>query len=641
MVVGASPQCCAQIMPKSSETTDSNMPTLAPSDDATAKPRADPTEQNGGRRGRGRADRNSLIARGIILAIISGGAVFAAIQVAPRSQPGAGLGDDSRPAGRWLPNLDSAVPGAVPWAAATDGGTVESSAGLPPPVRIDAGGSGISSHGRVWAADAGFTGGQPHSVTQKIAGTQVGTLFTSERVGVVGYAVPVPVPGKYIVRVYAAETEATKSGQRIFSISAEGAPIAKDIDLFASAGRGVATVFSRSVAVHDGVVNIAFTAKKGDSVASAIEVLAVPASKAEQKAANSGDANRAIAQAPAGGSTDDPGTEIRGGGGASTGGGGGGGAAADAAGGTLAVRFFGEPRSGLPWHSGFWTGGYKSTGRMEEAGAWRGRPFDVATTYATHSTWAGITENDFAASTFKGFDGVLAYGLPMLPDDRRGQWGDVTSGAHDGTFRTIARQLVANGHGDAAVRIGWEANGDWFPWAVTNDTAPQYIEAFRRIVSVMRDAAPNLTFWQDLSAGTALTGGSNRMDPLTKLYAGDDFVDGISVDHYDFYSVKAKTETEWKNALRPKAFFGIQDAADFARAKGKGFAVPEWGLHGQEGYGDNAFFIKKMFGFFEANKDVLVFENYFNEPDAYIESALWDADQNPQASAEYRKMFGN
>lgn len=315
-------------------------------------------------------------------------------------------------------------------------------------------------------------------------------------------------------------------------------------------------------------------------------------------------------------------------------------APAPAAGGTsAATRLYGTPRSGLPWHSGFWTGGYKSTARMQAVESWRGSRTDLATTYLTHESWSAIAGSEWSISTFDGYGGRLSLGLPLLPDDRRGQWGDILSGSKDDVFRTVARQLVRHGRGDTVVRVGWEANGDWYPWAVTAGTADQYRQAFRRVVTLMRAEAPGLTFWQDLAAGTAIAGQTDRMDPLTKLYAGNDVVDGISVDHYDFYGMAARTLSQWPTAIRPAGAAGLQEAADFARAKGKGFAVPEWGLHGVQGNGDNPFFMTQMWGFFQANKDVLVYESYFNEPDSYIRNAIWDANQNPLSATVYRDLW--
>ena len=311
------------------------------------------------------------------------------------------------------------------------------------------------------------------------------------------------------------------------------------------------------------------------------------------------------------------------------------------AGGTMSVQMYGPTVSGLPWHSGFWLGGTKSTDRINQAGVWRGRPMDFATVYPQYADWNQIADPSSCIGLFAGFKGRLALGLPMLPSNRAGQWDDILSGAHDDVFRTIARNMKAAGFGDSAVRVGLEANGDWFPWGANASNAAQYKAAFRRIVGVMRAQAPQLSFWFDTSASAnPLPGGSNRLDVFSMLYPGDDVVDGISMDHYDFYSVVAHNATEFAAAMRPANGAGLGDAVDFARKHGKGFAVPEWGLHAQQGAGDNPYFFTGMYGFFQQNKDVLVFEDYFNEDASYIGASIWDPVQNPQSSAVYKQLWG-
>ncbi len=308
--------------------------------------------------------------------------------------------------------------------------------------------------------------------------------------------------------------------------------------------------------------------------------------------------------------------------------------------GSVGQRMYGTPRSGLPWLSGWWVGGDKTSSSMAEAQTWRGSPMDFATAYPEYSSWSAMADSSWSIGVWKGYGGRLAYGLPLLPQDRRGQWDDVISGAHDDVFRNIAKQMVDNGFGDSAIRVGLEANGDWFPWGTNAGSAAQYRAAFRRVVGVMRAVAPKLTFWFDTSASAnPLPGTSGRgATMLNTLYPGDDVVDGISMDHYDFYSLVAKTDQAFKDAMSPPNGTGLQDAVNFARAHGKGFAVPEWGLHGVQGPGDNPFFIQKMFDFFMQNKDVLVFENYFDEPADYIHNSL-KSGQDPQSAAVYRKLW--
>jgi hypothetical protein len=306
---------------------------------------------------------------------------------------------------------------------------------------------------------------------------------------------------------------------------------------------------------------------------------------------------------------------------------------------TKAVAMYGTPRSGLPWHSGFWTGVTMSSSRTAQAERWAGRPFDFVTVYPAYGSWAEMADSAWTATLMRGYRGRLAYGLPLLPNNRRGQWQDVLSGRNDQVFRKIARDLRVNGRGDAAVRVGLEANGDWFAWGATASTADEFRAAFRRVVKIMNAESPQLTFWFDISAGYGLPGQRNRMDALNLLYPGDAYVDGISIDHYDFWGLKATSNARWATALKPSRGPGLADAAAFARKHRKGFGVPEWGVHGTEGAGDNPFFIKKMHEFFMANRDVLVFECYFNEPDPYIRNAIFSPVQMPKSSAAYRAYF--
>jgi hypothetical protein len=310
--------------------------------------------------------------------------------------------------------------------------------------------------------------------------------------------------------------------------------------------------------------------------------------------------------------------------------------------GAKARQLYGVPRSGLPWHTGIWTGNGMSASRTIAAERWIGHRYDFTTVYPGYGTWAEMADSAWTITLMKGWTGRFAYGLPLLPNNRRGQWNDILSGKRDSVFRKIARDLKNGGRGDAAVRVGLEGNGNWFAWGATYSTAPQFRKAFQRVVRIMRKESPKLTFWFDTSSGFGLQGQHNRMDALKVLYPGDAYVDGISMDHYDFWELQAKNITAWNRSLKPVKGPGLLDAALFARAHKKGFAVPEWGVHGGSGVhagGDNAFFVRKMHDFFLAFKDVLVFECYFNEPDSYIRNSIFSPVQMPKASAMYRKLF--
>ncbi len=68
------------------------------------------------------------------------------------------------------------------------------------------------------------------------------------------------------------------------------------------------------------------------------------------------------------------------------------------------------------------------------------------------------------------------------------------TGAYDGEFATLARTLVRYDEGDAVLRLGWEFNGTWYPWSVTDAAgAADYAAFFRAVVNTMR-AVPGTAF---------------------------------------------------------------------------------------------------------------------------------------------------
>jgi hypothetical protein len=297
---------------------------------------------------------------------------------------------------------------------------------------------------------------------------------------------------------------------------------------------------------------------------------------------------------------------------------------------------------GPPWSSGVWTGTSMDADLVHEFEQWRGSSVATVTTYPAYETWAEIAGSQWHVETFQGFDGRLVYGLPLVPDREEGSLTEVGAGDRDGVFAAVAQALVDSGHGDAYVRVGLEANGTWSPWGATAQTAADFRAAFARVVAVMRAEAPDLEFVFDITCGAPLVGAADRMAPLTRLYPGDDVVDVVGCDHYDSYTTRATDEAEWVRAsASPPDGPGLEEVADFARQHGKRFAVPEWGLTttAAEGAGDNPFFIRAMHDFFTRSEDVLEFENYFNEPAPYIQSALWRSDVNPHSAAVYRELW--
>ena len=66
----------------------------------------------------------------------------------------------------------------------------------------------------------------------------------------------------------------------------------------------------------------------------------------------------------------------------------------------------------------------------------------------------------------------LVLGVPIIPSDSNGNpLGSLAGGAagdYDSYFATLAQTLVSYNEGNAILRLGWEFNGNWFAWAVTD-----------------------------------------------------------------------------------------------------------------------------------------------------------------------------
>ena len=257
-----------------------------------------------------------------------------------------------------------------------------------------------------------------------------------------------------------------------------------------------------------------------------------------------------------------------------------------------ARALLGPPPSGGRWHSGIWAGGdIARTNRVKAFGTWRETPVDAAIQYPERMTWQAIHDSHWHVATYADFDGTLVYGLPMLPERGSGNFGSIVSGEHDWVYRKVARDLVTEGHGRSIVRIGWEANGDWFPWGATTETAPQYVLAYRHIVGVLHSVAPDLVIDFDISCGAPLPGQQDRLAALTELYPGDDVVDLVGCDTYDWYNTKAQNEVTWWAAIRPADRVGIADVADFARptARASLSRNGDWPARPKEGWATTRF----------------------------------------------------
>lgn len=266
--------------------------------------------------------------------------------------------------------------------------------------------------------------------------------------------------------------------------------------------------------------------------------------------------------------------------------------------------------------------------------SWRGTPFSALHGWAPQDTWSNMLTffNSTVASEFaakRGNGRVLAISTPLLTYEAQGQFAQCAAGAFDNHFRGVAQRLVWRGATDAIIRLGWEANGTWFPWSIKGNYNG-FKACFRRAVQAMRSVVPGLKI--EWSVNRESWNGKYQ-NVAANAYPGDDVVNVIGLSYYDQWPA-ATSEAVWNSSFKPELDFW----ANFARSRGKQLAVGEWGLGNKSGGGfDNPFFIRKMREFFAQNASLIAYEAYFNcEAQNYRIYPEWN---NPQAALAYKNLF--
>jgi hypothetical protein len=166
----------------------------------------------------------------------------------------------------------------------------------------------------------------------------------------------------------------------------------------------------------------------------------------------------------------------------------------------------------------------------------------------------------------------LIISQPLIPSGLAGTgWRRQGAAGRFETYaRRFARTLVADGVGDAIIRLSWEMNGTW---NVDNiGTTPQdmsnWIAFWRHTVQTMR-AVPGAHFkfvW--------CINNRYRNIPFNAYYPGNDVVDIVGDDVYDA-GVSGRSP-RWRTEDRGAG--GLASLIAFAEAHHKPIAIPEWGV---------------------------------------------------------------
>ena len=236
----------------------------------------------------------------------------------------------------------------------------------------------------------------------------------------------------------------------------------------------------------------------------------------------------------------------------------------------------------------------------------------------------------WAMSCWKGQPYRLAVGVPLIVTD--GSLSSAAAGAYDDQFAQLGATMVANGEGNAFLRLGWEFNGNWYPWNA--NTAPDAFKAaFRHVAGVLR-AVPGSHFsivWNpSMGSGTV---------PADQLWPGDDVVDLIGLDVYNQSWRPQDTDpaVRWQGHLTDN--YGLNWVSAFAAAHNKRIIIPEWATGTRpdgHGWGDDPTFIHNMAAWMRANN--VVYQAYWDFTAADFDGTM-SAGKFPQTLAAYTAEF--
>ncbi len=266
---------------------------------------------------------------------------------------------------------------------------------------------------------------------------------------------------------------------------------------------------------------------------------------------------------------------------------------------------------------------------------WLGAPVPYAVDFASASVgWRGIDNPTWIFNAWNQTSYRLVLSLQMFPKDVEANVGgpaalqQCANGAYSWHWRALAGNLVASGLPTTIVRPGWEMNNSWFGWAANGRTST-YVACYRNIVDSMRSVpGQSFSFVWNPSVGTGDF-------PAEQAYPGDDYVDSVGLDLYDWswgpglYDTKATQTSDQRLAAEQTVWakyltgdHGLRFWSSFAANHAKPMSFPEWGLADRWaddfGGGDNPYFVTQMMKYIYDPANNVQFAAYFDvqSPDA-------------------------
>lgn len=229
-----------------------------------------------------------------------------------------------------------------------------------------------------------------------------------------------------------------------------------------------------------------------------------------------------------------------------------------------------------------------------------------------------------------GFKGTLNVAVPLWPEN--GSLEAAVNGSYNIEWEKFGRSLASK-YPDAYIRLSAEMNINDHYHKATPENAEDWKAAFRLAVTNLRKASSSFRFIFNPNEGPGQTGTQDA----TLFYPGDEYIDLIGIDVYDWWPGYT---TEANIAFHRDQPYGWNWWLNYAKQRNKKFCVPEWGIAtaNPNSGGDNAMYINFVYSWLKENKEWIEMECYFHESDDYIRSDLFTG-YNPKATAAYKQWM--
>jgi hypothetical protein len=204
------------------------------------------------------------------------------------------------------------------------------------------------------------------------------------------------------------------------------------------------------------------------------------------------------------------------------------------------------------------------------------------------TTWETISDPSWFCQQWAPGGYKMIWAVPILPNTftpnsnptvvNGSTWGltQGATGAYDQYFVDCATVLVANGQGSTWIRLAWEFNGGWFPWAA-GGALPSLKEYLIHIVEAFRSVAG--ADFKFIAFNPTL--GDMGVGDITQADPGKAYNDAIATDVYDqAWATYPGESVEWNNILTVPQ--GLDWVVSYAASQGLPVIVAEGGLGNNE-----------------------------------------------------------